>query len=431
MNRVIKNTSWIIGCRIIQSGLALVVTMLSARYLGPSGYGLINYAASLVAFFVPVMQLGLNSTLVRELISDPKQEGEILGTALAMTFVSAIACVIGIAAVAAFLNRGETETILVCVLYSLLLIFQSLEMIQYWFQAKLLSKYTSLTILAAYVVVAIYRILLLVSGSSVYWFAISQAMDFAIIAVVLLLLYRRLSGNRLKVSGKRAVEMLGRSRYYILSSMMITVFAQTDRIMLKLMVDETAVGYYSGAVTCAMVTAFVFVAIIDSARPSILEAKQTSDVLFRERMKALYAVIIVLALLQSAVITVFAKLVIAIMCGSEYGASVPALRIVVWFSTFSYLGAVRDIWILAEKKQQYLWIINLSGATANVVLNAVLIPIWGVNGAAAASLATQFFTNVIVSWMIKPIRPTNRLMLQSLNPGFMASQLRSIRIKEK
>ena len=426
-NRTIKNAAWIIGCRIIQSGLALAVTMLSARYLGPSGFGLINYAASLVAFFVPIMQLGLNSTLVQEIIYDPEHEGETLGTALAMSFISSIACVIGVGVVAAFLNKGETTTILVCVLYSVLLVFQSLEMVQYWFQAKLLSKYTAVTILVAYIIVSAYRIMLLVTGSSIYWYAISQAIDFAIIAIVLLIFYIKLSGNKLKLSIKKAASMLGRSKHYILSSLMITVFAQTDRIMLKLMMDEAAVGYYSTAVSCATLTSFVFVAIIDSARPSILEGKQKSDDAFRQGMKTLYAVIILLALLQSAVIAVLAKPIIWILYGAKYGASVDALRIIVWFSTFSYLGAVRDIWILAEKKQKYLWMINLSGATANVILNAILIPIYGVNGAAAASLITQIFTNVIMGWILRPIRPSNRLMFQSLNLKFIFSQVKNLK----
>jgi Na+-driven multidrug efflux pump len=94
------------------------------------------------------------------------------------------------------------------------------------------------------------------------------------------------------------------------------------------------------------------------------------------------------------------------------------------------LGAVRDIWILAEKKQKYLWIINLSGAAANVILNAVLIPIWGVNGAAVASLMTQIFTNVVMGWIVRPISPSNRLMLQSLSFKFMASQLKSLKSRK-
>lgn len=429
-NKTVKNAAWIIGCRIVQAVFGLLVTMLSARYLGPSGYGLINYAASLVAFFVPVMQLGLNSTLVRELIGDPEHEGQTMGTALVLTLTSSIACILGIWLVSSVMNRGETVTITVCVLYSLLLVFQSLEMIQYWFQAKLLSKYTSLTILAAYVVISGYRIALLVSGSSIYWFSISQAIDFAIIAVTLLCLYRKLSTQRLSFSTNRAITMLKRSRHYIISAMMVTIFAQTDRIMLKLMIDEAAVGFYSAAASCAGLTTFVFVAIIDSARPSILEAKQRSCEQFQHRMKLLFMVIISLALLQSLVISILAKFVVAVLYGSEYGATVDVLRIIVWYTTFSYLGAVRDIWILAEEKQRYLWRINLSGVAANVVLNAVLIPQYGINGAAIASLITQIFTNVIMGWIIRPIRLCNHLMLGSMSPRFIFAQARTILIKK-
>lgn len=430
-NRTIQNASWIIGCRIVQAVFGLVVTMISARYLGPSGYGLINYAASLVAFFVPVMQLGLNSTLVQEIVNAPEREGETMGTALAMTFVSSIACVIGIGVFSALANRGETETVLVCVLYSMLLVCQSVEMIQYWFQAKLLSKYIAVTVLAAYILISAYRITLLITRSSIYWYAMSQAIDFAMIAVALLFFYRRLSSQKLKVSLKLACELLGRSKHYIISGMMVTIFAQTDRIMLKLMIDEAAVGYYSAATTCAGLSAFVFVAIIDSARPTILHGRKTAEGVFHHRMKLLFAIIIGLAMLQSVVLAVLADLVIGILYGSVYGPSVGALQIIVWYSTFSYLGAVRDIWILAENKQKYLWIINLSGALANVVLNTLMIPICGINGAAAASLITQIFTNVIMGWILKPIRPCNRLMFQALNIKLLISQTKNLVKKEQ
>ena len=98
-----------------------------------------------------------------------------------------------------------------------------------------------------------------------------------------------------------------------------------------------------------------------------------------------------------------------------------------WYTTFSYLGAVRDIWILAENKQKYLWIINLSGASVNICLNAFMIPVYGINGAAAASLITQIFTNVMMGFILKPIRPCNRLMLQSLNVRLFFVQVKELR----
>ena len=139
-NKVLKNATWIIACKIVQSLLGLVISMLSARYLGPNGYGLISYAQSVVAFVVPIMQLGLNAIIVQELINEPEKEGETLGTTLVMSFVSSLLCILGVVAFVSIANHGEKMTLLVCALYSVLLIFQALDMTQYWFQAKLLSK---------------------------------------------------------------------------------------------------------------------------------------------------------------------------------------------------------------------------------------------------------------------------------------------------
>ena len=181
----------------------------------------------------------------------------------------------------------------------------------------------------------------------------------------------------------------------------------------------TAVGFYSAAVTCASMTAFVFAAIIDSARPVIFEKAKVGIQEFEHSVSRLYSLIIYLSLLQCIVITVFSELIIYILYGSEYMEAANVLRLVVWYTTFSYIGSVRNIWILAEGKQKYLSVINLSGAGANVLLNYLLIPSMGIHGAALASLITQIFTNVIISYLIKPIRHNNTLMLKGLNPKLL------------
>jgi len=418
-NRVIKNASWIIACKVIQSLLGLVISMLTARYLGPSNYGLINYAASVVAFVVPIMQLGLNSILVQEIIEGKDPEGTIIGTATVMSFTSSLLCVAGVICFSAIANAGETETIIVIALYSILLICQSIGLVQYWFQAKYLSKYTSIVMLVAYIIVSAYKIFLLATAKGVYWFAVSNAFDYFIISVALLYLYKRMGNDRLHFSRKTASRMFSRSKYYIISGLMVTIFAHTDRIMLKLMIDDSATGYYSAAVTCAGLTSFVFSAIIDSARPSIFESKKISEQAFEKNMSRLYSVIIYLSLLQSLAMTVLAGPIIRILYGQQYLSSIPALQIVVWYTTFSYMGAVRNIWMLSEGKQKYLWMINLSGALANVILNYILIPYLGIIGASIASLVTQFFTNVFVGYVFIPIKGNNRLMVAGLNPEIL------------
>ena len=425
-NRVVKNASWIIGIQIVKSLLGLVISMLTARFLGPSNFGLINYAASIVAFVTPIMYLGLNGVLVQEIVNTPEKEGEILGTSVTMTFLSSLLCVIGVISFAAAVNRGERETVIVCALYSTLLIFQSLELLNYWFQAKLLSKYASGVALFAYAVISGNKIYLLAAHKSIYWFALSNALDYMIIVIGLFIVYKRLGGGRLRFNLSTARRLWGKSRYYIVSNMMIAIFAQTDRIMLKLMINDAATGYYSAAVACAGMTGFVFTAIIDSFRPLIFDDKKTDEIRYEKDMCRLYGIIIYLSLLQSLVITLFSGLIIKILYGAAYSASINALKLIVWYTTFSYLGSVRNIWILAENRQKYLWIINLSGALANVALNYILIPITGIMGAALASLVTQIFTNVIIGFIIRPIRYSNTLMLRALNPKEMTKAIKAL-----
>lgn len=424
--KIAKNAGWIVGLQLVKSVLGVVISMLTARFLGPSEFGVINYAASIVSFVTPLMQLGFTGVLVQELVNSPEKEGEILGTSIALSSCASVACIVGVFLFAATVNRGETETIIVCTLYSALLIFQALEMMVYWFQAKLLSKYSAAISLTAYVVISAYKTFLLVAQKDIYWFAVSNALDHMLIAVGLIVVYRKLGGARLTFQGKIAKKLFSKSKHYILSDMMITIFAQTDKVMLKLMIGDVATGYYSAAVSCAGMTGFVFSAIIDSYRPVLFDCKKHGEQQFEKNMVRLYGIVIYLSLLQILGVSLTSKWIVLILYGADYTPAIDPLRLIVWYTTFSYLGSVRNIWILAENKQQYLWSINLSGALINVVLNYWLIPIMGTMGAALASLITQIFTNVVTGFVIRPIRRTNLLMLQALDPREMVRALKHI-----
>lgn len=416
-NRVANNAAWLIGTKIIQSVISLIIGMMSARYLGPSNYGLINYASSLVAFVLPIMQLGITNILVQEIVNNRENEGTILGTSLLLNLLSAIVCIIGVNTFCIITNTGDHDAIVVCFLYSIILVFQAIELVGYWFQAHLLSKYSSSVALFAYIISAAYKLFLLITQKSIFWFAVINTIEVAIISILQIIIYIHKKGQKFHFSFDVAKRLLKSGRYFIVSNMMITIFAQTDKIMLKQMLTNEAVGYYSAAIVCSTVTSFVYAAIIDSFRPGIFEAKKNGDESnYRDKLQLLYSIIIYVSLAYCVVITILAKHVVLLLYGDKYYMTVNPLRIVVWYTTFSYLGSVRNIWIISENKQKYLWIINLSGAVLNVFANAALIPIIGINGAALASLLTQFFSNVILGWIIPAIRDNNRIMISGLNP---------------
>ena len=415
-NKIVKNASWIIMCRIAQAILSLLVSMITARYLGPSNYGLITYASSIVAFIVPVVQLGLNCTLVQELVDSPDSCGDIIGTSTIITMISSLIGILGTWAFTAIANTNETETMMVSVIYSISLIFQMAEMIQYWYQSKLISKYVSIVSLISRVIVSVYKIYIIIAGKNIYWFAIVNSFDFAMISIALFAIYFKLGGDKLSFSFKTAKKMLAKSKHFIIAGMMVSVFSQTDKIMLKLMIGDAEIGFYSAAITCAGMSVFVFTAVMDSFRPVIFENAKTDVALYKKNTVRLYSLIIYMALIQSVILTIFAKPIINLLYGADYLPAVIILQIITWYSAFSYLGSARGIWFLAEGKQKYVWITNLVGATINVLGNIMLIPLLGACGAAISSVVTQFLTNFVINFLIKPIRENGKWMVEALNP---------------
>ncbi len=424
-NRIVNNAKWIVLCKLAQSVLQLVVGMISARYLGPSNYGLINYAASIVAFAIPVMRLGFDATLVREYVEAPDNEGKIAGTSIVLNLISGVFCTLAVIGFSAVSNVNDHEAVLVCALYSLSLIFAAAEMIQYWFQYKLLSKYSSLVMLFSYFAVSAYKIFLLATEKSVYWFAVTHSVEYGLIALFLFIIYLR-KGGKLRFSLSLGKKMLKNSRHYILAAMMLVLIQNTDHIMLTLMIGKAENGFYSAAITAAGIFQFVYTAIVDSCRPVILANKKEQSDEYYLNMTRLYSLTLYLSLAQSLVFTLGGNIIIGILYGNEYAAAVPVFRILVWFLAFSMMGSVRNVWILAEQKQRYLWIINLSGALFNVLLNLLLIKPFGASGAAFASLMTQVFSNLILGFIWRPLRENNKLIINSLRPGFAFEQAKKL-----
>jgi hypothetical protein len=93
-NKVVKNAGWIIGGKVANKLLAFVVGIFAARYLGPSNYGLINYAAAYATFFASLCTLGINSVIVKNFVDHPDQQGETIGTTLLLRAMSSLLSVI-------------------------------------------------------------------------------------------------------------------------------------------------------------------------------------------------------------------------------------------------------------------------------------------------------------------------------------------------
>lgn len=85
-----KNTSWLMGEKILRMFMGLFVGIWVARYLGPEQFGLLSYAQSFVFLFTAIATLGLDSIVVRELVRNGSQRDILLGTSFALKLAGSL-----------------------------------------------------------------------------------------------------------------------------------------------------------------------------------------------------------------------------------------------------------------------------------------------------------------------------------------------------
>lgn len=413
-HKVIQNACWLIWGKIIQMLLGLVVGILTARYLGPKNYGLLAYATAYIGFFMCLCTLGINSVLVKELLDNPCEQGKVLGTSLIFKGLASLFSAILIVLIVFLVDTNEPLTITVVSLCSLGLLFTIFDTFNYFFQSQLRSKVTAISSFAALLITATYRILLLVTDASVVYFALATSVDYIFLGVFLFWAYRKYNGGKLSFSWGYGKHLLSMSHHFILPSLMVAVYAQTDKFMLKYFLNTSEVGYYGIATSISCMWCFVLSAIIDSVYPTIVEAFKVSEEHFEKRCRLLYATIFYISMFASLCISVLGEFIIKLLYGSAFLGAVTPLSIITWYTAFSYLGVARQSWVVCKNKQKYLIYLYASAALINVLLNFVLIPQWGTSGAAFASLLAQILTGIVLPFFIRPLRRNAVLMVEGI-----------------
>ena len=420
----LKNSLWIIGEQIVQMIISFVISILSARYLGPTNYGTLNYTASIVTLFSSIATLGMESVVIKRIIERPDCEGKYLGGCIGLRTISSVISTIAIGIIVYVLNPDDNLKIAMALLQSLQLIFRSVHVLDSWFQRYLKSKYVSIGKMISCILVAAYKIFLLVQSKSVLWFAINNSLSDLIVSIVLYLFYKKESNQRIEIKLSYGIDILKDSYHFIISGLMVAIYGQMDKIMIGNALSDTEVGLYSIATGICGMWIFVPMAVINSYRPMIMELKQKGEErLYLLRLRQLYSTIIWMCIGVSGFICVFGGHIIQLMYGNAYIGATSALKIAVWFETFSMIGTARGIWIVSENKNKYVKYYLGFGVMVNLILNALLIPSWGINGAAFATLATQLATSLIAPLFFKDTRIHTKYVWDA----FVFSWLREIR----
>ena len=385
-----KNTSWLFGERILRMIVGVFVGVWVARHLGPERFGLFSYAQSFVGLFTIIATLGLDNILVRELVKDQNRRDELIGTAFWLKLMGSFLVLIFLAIAINFTSNNTYTNILVFIIASAT-IFQSFNVIDFYFQSKTLSRYVVFANIISLLISSIVKIVLILTNAPLIAFACVILFDSFILACGYIYFYFKnsLSFLQWKFYKITAILLLKDSWPLILSGMVIAIYMKIDQIMIKEMMNSEAVGQYSAAVKLSEVWYFIPLVIASSLFPAIINAKKQSEKLYYDRFQKLYDLMVWMAIIIALPMTFLSDWIINLLYGKEYNQAGSVLMIHIWAGVFVFLGVASAKWFVSENLQILSFWRTFYGMIVNIILNIFLIPRYGIQGAAVATLASQ------------------------------------------
>lgn len=416
LHKVINNIGWLFFDKVLHMGVGLLVVAWVARYLGPDQFGLFNYALAFAALFASFASLGLNNIVVREIVFQKTAVDEILGSAFVLKLIAGCAAFIITVGAIFFIKPNDRLCVWIVAIIAAGTIFHAFDAIDFWFQSQVLSKYTVYAKNAAFLMVTLVKIILIFLKAPLIAFVWASLAEIIIGAMGLILAYQ-INGYHIlfwKSSFARAKSLLKDSWPLIFSGIVIMIYMRIDQIMIGQMKGVQEVGIYSAAVRLAEAWYFIPMSIVASVFPGIVAAKAVSEELFYQRLQKLYNVMVFLAYAVAVPVTFIANDVIVILFGSEYKSGGPMLAGLIWTCLFTNLGVARSTFLTTMNWTRIHFFTVLAGCMINIVLNYLLIPVYGGMGAVIASLVSYWFAAHGTCFFYKPLFKTGFMLTKAM-----------------
>jgi O-antigen/teichoic acid export membrane protein len=376
-NNYVSNSMWMLlekSARIISG---ILVGVLVVRYLGATQYGILTYGLGIIAILTIFSTLGLDSLVIRELITRGKHKNKILGTAFWLRFVGSLVVVAGSCFYS--LLRDPIATTYIVFLLSISIVFQSLNVIDMYFQSEVKGKLTAMNQVITLFLSALVKIYLIYTEAPLEWFATMAALEAALSALIQYLFY------------KKAGQHIRSWRFSTLEA----------KHLLFLAIPPQA-AYFIPVAICAA----VFPGIINNRDNKPLQLK---------RLTQLYSLMIWGAIGIIAGGMLLGDFVINFLYGAKFPNAPIIFKIHIWVSLPVFWGTAWGMWMLAIQQQKYVLWMQILNAILIIGSEFILIPRLGISGAAYSLVLGSYVAFIFMVMAYKP-KEGLQLFWRALHP---------------
>ncbi len=407
--KILKNIFSLSAAEIATKGIALVFTIYLAKILGPEGNGLIGFAKYFVGFFVVICNLGLDIYGTREITCHPNKITKFVNSIFSIRLILSAILYVLLVMIVLFLN--ERPEVKVIILIAGVNIFSTGFLLNWVFQGLERMEVIALRQVLTSVLNLAGILIFVNSPDDIYPAMIVMSSSLLINTAWMIVYYIKGFGRiRFDYDPEFWKKTLKSSIPIGLIFMIIVIYNGMNMVMLGFMRSDYETGIYSAAYSI-LIFALVPASILQGAFFPKFSRLNTREE--RNRIVSKFALLsFLIGVLISFAFFVYSDFIINTTLGVRYSETTFILKYLMISSIIIYVSTTLFSPLLAWKKEKTVMLTNLAGLGINILSNFILIPKYGMYGAALSSIFSEF--TVLIGFSIVYFKTTGNLYLKQL-----------------
>jgi O-antigen/teichoic acid export membrane protein len=385
---VLKNFFSLSFSEVVSNGLKFVSVIYLARSLGAEGFGKINFATAILAYFMLLVNLGLDTYGIREIARDKERMKKYINNILTIKLLSSVFAFLLVMVFVYFLPKPpEIKKLILFFGFSLFTFSFTLDWVFMGIQKM---EYIALARIAQNSIYLALIVSLIKMPDQILSIPFVQVGSALVSILILITVFTRKYGSfKLDFDFGFWRHILSQSFPMALSIISIQIYLNFDTVLLGFMKSAGEVGWYSAAYKIIIVLLLAGGIYYNTIFPVISNLYKKSVEKLKHLMQFTLSLMILVIVPMLIIGTIFAAHIIGLIYGDGYQESVVVFQILLWNVAAVLLNGLFGRCLLGCDRQKYHLVCVSTGGLVNLILNFILIPTLGIKGAAIATVAAE------------------------------------------
>lgn len=380
------------------------------RALGPEGYGLFSYLFIILSYFGFFIDFGYLNYGTNKLC-DKIDSKTVIGKIISLQILTLIFSFLILIVVAYFFL--DLSKYFMLLMFSLTY-FSQLLAIRYYYLANNKLYFNSMAELAGQIIYALLIFLVFTYSPSVMNLIIFSVIQSLVTSLFLFLPYIRKNKIHINLNIKANLKTLKEAYKLGLSSKAEGISASFVILCIGFFLNAQSVGVYNASYKIYLILLTVIQGASYTMMPMLLSYVKNKDRNNARRISLIFYTFIILGIILSAVTYFFSEIIIMVMFGEQFTASIEILKI------FSLTILIIPVWmflalmLLAYNKYNYVLLVSISSMVFSIILSIFLVNVFGVIGAAFVLPLVSFGTIAVCLYSLGKISKSENFRLIEL-----------------